>query len=79
MNQAGILLQPLSELGVSMEFLESCEKMKLETIQEILSETGDNLRRKKGFSYRWMAEFIALLSKHQLEHLLQPLPGSNAY
>lgn len=71
------ITQSIVMLGFSSGFVEASEKMGFQTIADILAAGRENLLKKEGFSYHWLAELITFLSEHKLIHLLQPMPGSN--
>jgi hypothetical protein len=79
MEAAQILRKQLGELGFSKDFMTASTAMQFSTLEDILAETSTALLAREGFNYRWFAELVEFLSARQLLHLLQPLPGSNAY
>jgi len=79
MDTAQLLRKPLVELGFSEDFMLISAVMKFDTLADILTETSTELLAREGFNYRWFAELVEFLSGRKLLHLLQPLPGSNAY
>ena len=74
---ASILKKQIKELRVSTSFAATCEKMGYPTLEAILSEKPEQIRKKKGFSYTWLGELIDVLSKNELLHLLQPIRGNS--
>jgi len=79
MEAAQILRRPFGELGFSKDFMTASATMQFNTLEDILTEPSTELLAREGFNYRWFAELVEFLSARQLLHLLQPLPGSNAY
>ena len=75
MDQQQLLKMPLNELDFSEDFLETCALMRMETLGELLKDKS-GLVQKEHFSYLWLEELVSFLGKHNLLHLLQPLPGS---
>jgi hypothetical protein len=77
--ETAILFQPITELEFSAGFQSSCKTMGFRTLEEIIKQAPQALRIRKGFNYVWLGELITFLNDRKLLHLLQPLPGSNAY
>jgi len=77
MAEQPIINAPIESLEFTKEFIESSEKMGFDTIAAILAYGRGELVKKDGFSYHWLGELVAFLSRHKLIHLLQPMPGNN--
>jgi hypothetical protein len=77
MDEKSFINQPISGLGLSNDFLKTSEKMAFGTIAEILKVDPVDLLKRDGFNYNWLGELIEFLTKHQLLHILQPIPGKS--
>ena len=71
-----LLARQPEELGLSPDFCKKCREMGFRTLSDILALPANELRERKGFNYLWLEELISLLDKHNILHLLQPIPGS---
>ena len=76
-QMTNILEKPLTELGFSDEFIELATRMGFRNMAEIVATPPADLLKKQHFSYHWLEELTAWLTKQQLTALLQPLPGNS--
>ena len=70
-----IINLPISELGLSREFNQNCERMGINTLKDILTITPTQLIATPGFDNDWLGELVQYLSENQLLHYLQPMVG----
>jgi len=77
MEAQPIINQPIETLGFSPEFVEASGAMGFKTIADVVAAGPENLLKKEGFTYHWLAELATFLSGHKLLHLLQPVPGKS--
>lgn len=77
MNADKILSSPLSTLGFSVSFCDSCEIMGFKTLEDILLILPEELVNKVGFNYNWLGELSTYLDNEGLLHLLQATPGKS--
>lgn len=77
MDDKLLIDQPISLLGLSRDFIEASRVMEFGTIKEILAIDPKELVAMEGFNYNWLCELVTFLNKHQLVHLLQPVPGKS--
>ena len=75
MEAKTLLAMKLEETGLGLDFCRKARAMGFLTLEELLSETPEALRSKKGFDYDWLAELASFLSERRLLYLLQPTPG----
>jgi hypothetical protein len=75
MNIKDIINKPFSELGFGKEFDDRCKIMGLHMLKDILLLTPTELISTVGFTYHWLGDLVAYLSKNKLLHYLQPGPG----
>jgi hypothetical protein len=76
MEDQSVIDQQIDCLGLSSEFVNTSRLMNFDRISEILKISPMELIGREGFNYNWLGELVKFLSKHQLTHLLQPMPGS---
>jgi len=69
----------VADLEFSDSFKHTCAGMGFRTLTEVMGTTPEKLLEKEGFSYVWLGELLSFLKAKGMLHLLQPLPGSNAY
>lgn len=77
MDKSTLLDLPVGELGLSPEFCGRSKIMGYGTIREMVAATPEQMIGKKGFTYTWLGELTAFLTRQQLLHLLQPIPGKS--
>jgi hypothetical protein len=70
-NNPSILNKPLTQLGLSAEFLEMANLNRFSTLEDILKEPADALLKRSGFGYRMLKELTGLLERDGLLHLLK--------
>lgn len=76
MDTQNISERILSPKEFSETFLNRCRQMNLLTLGDILAMAPAQLMEHEYFTYSWLAELSAFLSKENKIHLLQPMPGS---
>jgi len=77
MDDVSVLQMPIKTLGFSRKFELQCDQMGFTTLEDILVLNPEELLKRSGFSFEWLGELSNFLNKHQLLHLLQPVPGRN--
>lgn len=70
-----LLTTPISQLYFSHQFEWQCHEMGFYKLEDILILTPAEIMAKPGFTYSWLGELSDFLTKHDLLHLLQPIPG----
>lgn len=79
MSEFNLIQTPIKKLQVNPKFARRCQEMGFVTLEDILALSAEELLSTPGFSYHWLAELTDLLNKHQITHLLQPVPGKRFY
>jgi hypothetical protein len=77
MAELNLLQTPINKLFLGHQFEWQCRVMGFATLEAILLLSPEELVARPGFTYHWLGELSALLSKHQLLHLLQSTPGKS--
>jgi hypothetical protein len=75
MEERQLLAEPFGKLGFSPEFCMQAKTMGFDVLEDILVLKPEELLLRPGFSFGWLGELTAFLTRRGLLHLLQPIPG----
>ena len=76
MGSVDTMLQQDLQEYFDAAFCEQSKQMGFNNLAEVLCVTAEDLIRREGFSYQWLAELSSFLSSKGILYLLQPIPGN---
>ncbi|WP_345949024.1 hypothetical protein ABDD95_19440 [Mucilaginibacter sp. PAMB04274] len=71
-----ILHTAISELELSTDFKDCCQKMGFRTLQDIISTGWVSLTKYEHFNYRWFGELLKFLEANYLLLDMPPKPDT---